>query len=104
MQPGAICLKMAATSATTHAIGELVSQAIGGDIKDGGRVLRFALVGLLLHGPLSYVWLTSAERSTRRLRSRWPHALVTMCLVVSDQLFWGPFWCVYEAATVRLAS
>lgn len=58
-------LVKAYTSGTVYALGDGVAQTFEGvelaDIKRG-RVLRSALAGLLLHGPLSHVWYDVCER------------------------------------------
>lgn len=57
-------LVKAYTSGTVYALGDWVAQTMEGielaDIKRG-RVLRSALAGLLLHGPLSHVWYGVCE-------------------------------------------
>lgn len=57
-------LVKACTSGIVYALGDWVAQTIEGtelsDIRRG-RVLRSALAGLLLHGPLSHVWYGVCE-------------------------------------------
>lgn len=57
-------LVKACTSGTVYALGDWMAQIFEGtalaDIKRG-RVLRSALAGLLLHGPLSHVWYDLCE-------------------------------------------
>ncbi|CAN0191494.1 unnamed protein product, partial [Laminaria digitata] len=57
-------LVKACTSGLVYAIGDWTAQTVEGaglaEIKRG-RVLRSALAGLLLHGPLSHVWYDVCE-------------------------------------------
>lgn len=103
---------MMITSGSTHAFGETISQLItatpgGGGLPlhlDMGKILRFASLGFLLHGPLSYCWLTAADRSMATVGRRWPRPLRTVALVFADQIAWGPFWIIVSCVLLRLAE
>mmetsp|Transcript_13542 Transcript_13542/g.45883 ORF Transcript_13542/g.45883 Transcript_13542/m.45883 type:complete len:165 (+) Transcript_13542:34-528(+) len=96
-----VVLKMAATSGTTHALGEVVAQVGTRSPFDLGKIVRFACVGLLLHGPLSYLWLTGADLAMERVGRRWSRAARTLSLIVADQIAWGPFWILVSCAVLR---
>ena len=57
-------LVKACTSGLVYSVGDWTAQTVEGaglaEIKRG-RVLRSALAGLLLHGPLSHVWYDVCE-------------------------------------------
>lgn len=58
-------LVKACTSGIVYSMGDWVAQTVEGtDLSEikRGRVLKSALAGLLLHGPLSHVWYDVCER------------------------------------------
>lgn len=69
-------LVKACTSGTVYALGDWTAQTFEGtalsDIKRG-RVVRSALAGLLLHGPLSHVWYG-------------------LCEGIFDAIGWNDYW------------
>lgn len=87
-------LVKACTSGLVYAVGDWTAQAVEGaslaEIKRG-RVLRSAMAGLLLHGPLSHVWYGVCEGIFDGIgwNSYW---WVPGPKIITDQLLWGPFW------------
>ncbi|CAN0075005.1 unnamed protein product [Ectocarpus sp. 6 AP-2014] len=84
----------ACTSGIVYALGDLVAQSMEGTELAGierQRVVRSAIAGLLLHGPMSHVWYNVCEGLFDIVgwNDYW---WVPAPKIITDQLLWGPAW------------
>mmetsp|Transcript_16683 Transcript_16683/g.43220 ORF Transcript_16683/g.43220 Transcript_16683/m.43220 type:complete len:274 (+) Transcript_16683:162-983(+) len=110
--------QMALTSFTTHSLGELTSQLLERIAEsddahesllaarplDLGSVRTFGLLGLTMHGPLSYAWFTLADATMVRYGRGLGPRMQTAVLVAADQLAWGPAWVLTSCTVLRISA